>query len=72
MLIDNDHLIFERKKNGVSLVTAVNNSDTPISISFGKEAAALIDANVGRNFVIKSGSAEIYKISGNFNINAKV
>ncbi|MBE6635268.1 MAG: glycoside hydrolase family 13 protein [Ruminococcaceae bacterium] len=72
LLIDNEHLIFERKKNGVSLVTAVNNSDTPISISFGKEAAALIDANVGRDFVIKSGSAEIYKISGNFNINAKV
>ncbi len=72
VLLDSEHLIFERSKSGVSLVTVVNNSDSDFVVSFGKQAVSLLYNQERIEFVIKSESSDIIKISGKFKINAKV
>ena len=60
--LDRDLLVFTRKHNGDALVTVVNNSQSPITLSFSANAKALVSGKRGNTVPRAALSAEIFKI----------
>ena len=64
--LDNDLLIFTRSDEKTSLVTCVNNSKLPITVSFNDDVVANIEEKSGNIFTLPAFSAEIFAMnSGN-------
>ena len=59
--IDNKLLIFERSKGGKSYITAVNNSDTAVTLKFEKRVKALLTELNTQSVKLGAKSAEIIK-----------
>ena len=57
--IDNEHLIFKRTKNGVSVITVINNSDRDFKLRVSEKSKSLISESSAREFVLRSESAEL-------------
>ena len=53
--------IFTRKKGKTAIVTAVNNSQRPLSLNFLNSAKAQIVSKNSKKFVLNPLSVEIYK-----------
>ena len=59
--LDKDLLIFTRKNDKIAIITAVNNSQKPISLTFSGTAKAQIVPKSRKEFSLKPLSVEIYK-----------
>ena len=59
--LDKDILIFTRKNDNIAIITAVNNSQKPISLTFSENAKAQIVPQSKKEFSLKPHSAEIFK-----------
>lgn len=55
-----DLLLFSRKDESKALVTALNNSQEPITLAFASKAEALISEARAESFVLKPHSVEIF------------
>ena len=62
---DNDALIYSRERDGVMLITAVNNGKNDMSISFTGAAHALVCGKCEKLISIKQSSVEIIKTKSN-------
>ena len=66
-----DLLVFKRKKNKDHLITAVNNSDSPITLEFSKCVTAEISSNKARSHILEAGKSEIFSAVGAVRLEVK-
>ncbi len=62
--LNRDYLVFTRQEGKQKYITVLNNSDTPILLSFIKNTRALLSGEYSRTHRLLPGDAEVYKASG--------
>ena len=63
IFLDEKLLVFSRNRGSTDFVTVVNNSETDMTLSFGKKARELIEDKLAESFTLSANTARIYKVS---------